>query len=297
LEIMDKIQPGCVDWSKVNKDKNKLNNFRIVENCNQAIEAGKKLKLSLVGIGGSDIVNGVETLVLGLVWQVMRLQVMTLLRSLSLSGKEITEAEIVSWATNEVRAAGKDTKMEGFKDPTLGNGRFLIDLLSAINERIVNYDLVTEGETPEDKLQNAKYAISIARKLGATIFVLPEDIVEVKPKMMLTFFGSVMAVALGTAEERKGKLLKMKAEQEDKEKADRTRHERIAKIREEERKRELSDIPKGAVGKSALKAKQEEDEDYEYVDEDEEGEGEGEGEGEKGEAAGEYEYEYEGEEE
>jgi plastin-1 len=31
---------------------------------------------------------------------------------------------------------------------------------------------------------NAKYAISIARKLGATIFVLPEDIVEVKPKMV-----------------------------------------------------------------------------------------------------------------
>lgn len=32
---------------------------------------------------------------------------------------------------------------------------------------------------------NAKYAISIARKLGATIFVLPEDIVEVKSKMVI----------------------------------------------------------------------------------------------------------------
>ena len=31
---------------------------------------------------------------------------------------------------------------------------------------------------------NAQYAVSIARKLGATIFVLPEDIVEVKPKMV-----------------------------------------------------------------------------------------------------------------
>jgi len=41
---------------------------------------------------------------------------------------------------------------------------------------------------------SAKYAISVARKLGATIFVLPEDIIEVKPKMMLTFLGAVMAV-------------------------------------------------------------------------------------------------------
>ena len=39
----------------------------------------------------------------------------------------------------------------------------------------------------------AKYAISVARKLGAIIFVLPEDIMEVKPKMMLTFIGAVMA--------------------------------------------------------------------------------------------------------
>lgn len=41
---------------------------------------------------------------------------------------------------------------------------------------------------------NAKYAISVARKLGATIFLLPEDIVEVKPRMILTFIGSLMAL-------------------------------------------------------------------------------------------------------
>jgi len=43
-------------------------------------------------------------------------------------------------------------------------------------------------------MANAKYAISMARKLGATIFLLPEDIVEVKNKMILTFIGSLMAV-------------------------------------------------------------------------------------------------------
>jgi plastin-1 len=42
---------------------------------------------------------------------------------------------------------------------------------------------------------NAKYAISITRKLGGTIFVLPEDIVEVKPKMILTFVGTLMAIS------------------------------------------------------------------------------------------------------
>ena len=41
---------------------------------------------------------------------------------------------------------------------------------------------MTPGDTKENSLLNAKYAISVARKLGATIFLLPEDIVEVKPK-------------------------------------------------------------------------------------------------------------------
>jgi plastin-1 len=47
-------------------------------------------------------------------------------------------------------------------------------------------------------LNNAKYCISVARKLGATIFCLPEDLVEVKPKMILTFVGALMVVALST---------------------------------------------------------------------------------------------------
>lgn len=55
-----------------------------------------------------------------------------------------------------------------------------MDLLFAIESRIIDWDFVTAGESDEDALLNAKYAISVARKLGAVIFLLPEDIVEVK---------------------------------------------------------------------------------------------------------------------
>lgn len=60
----------------------------------------------------------------------------------------------------------------------------------------VNYELVTPGDKNEDAMQNAKYCISIARKLGCTIFLLPEDIVEVRSKLILTLVGSIMAVAI-----------------------------------------------------------------------------------------------------
>jgi hypothetical protein len=46
----------------------------------------------------------------------------------------------------------------------------------------------------QDKLANAKYAISMARKTGARVYALPEDITEVKPKMVMTVFACLMAM-------------------------------------------------------------------------------------------------------
>ena len=45
-----------------------------------------------------------------------------------------------------------------------------------------------------DTAFSAKLAISIARKLGAVIFLVPEDIVDLRAKLILTFVGSLMAL-------------------------------------------------------------------------------------------------------
>lgn len=46
----------------------------------------------------------------------------------------------------------------------------------------------------QEKLANAKYAISLSRKAGARVYALPEDITEVKPKMVMTVFACLMAL-------------------------------------------------------------------------------------------------------
>jgi len=43
------------------------------------------------------------------------------------------------------------------------------------------------------KMDNALYAISMAKKIGAPIYALPEDIVETTQKMLLTVFACLMA--------------------------------------------------------------------------------------------------------
>lgn len=45
----------------------------------------------------------------------------------------------------------------------------------------------------QENLENAKYALSLARKCGARVYALPEDITEVKQKMVMTVFACLMA--------------------------------------------------------------------------------------------------------
>jgi len=199
LRVMDKIQPGSVDWNKVNQ-KEPLNKFKKVENCNYAVTIGKTdpFKFSLVGIGGTDIYDGNKTLTLAIVWQLMRYHVVSILKGLSAKqGGQVSDQDIIKWANDTVKGSGKSSKMDSFQDSSLKTSIFFIDLLSAVKPGIIDETLVTPGASDKDATQNAKYAISVARKIGCTIFLLPEDIVEVKPKMILTFCGSIMAVALG----------------------------------------------------------------------------------------------------
>ncbi|XP_056171479.1 fimbrin-5-like [Syzygium oleosum] len=193
LEVLDKISPGSVNWKHATKPPIKMP-FRKVENCNQVIKIGKQLNFSLVNVAGNDIVQGNKKLILAFLWQLMRFTMLQLLKNLRFhaQGKEITDADILNWANRKVKKAGRSSQMESFKDKNLSTGIFFLELLSCVEPRVVNWSLVTKGETDEDKKLNATYIISVARKLGCSIFLLPEDIIEVNQKMILTLTASIM---------------------------------------------------------------------------------------------------------
>lgn len=119
------------------------------------------------------------------------LQLLTNLRSHS-QAKEITDADILKWANKKVKSTGRTSHVDSFKDKNLSNGIFLLELLSSVEPRVVNWNIVTKGESDEEKKLNATYIISVARKLGCSIFLLPEDIMEVNQKMILTLTASIM---------------------------------------------------------------------------------------------------------
>jgi plastin-1 len=144
LQALDKVHFGIVDWKKVNKRPIK-GKFKAIENCNYVLVLGKSLKFSLVGIQGSDIFDGNKILTLGFVWQLMREHVIQVLKSLSQAGVNITDAGMISWANNAVQNSGKNTKMGNFKDQSLKDSIFFLDLLNAIKPGIVNIDLISRS--------------------------------------------------------------------------------------------------------------------------------------------------------
>ncbi|KAE8287880.1 Plastin-3 T-plastin [Larimichthys crocea] len=194
LQLYERIKVP-VDWNnKVNKPPYpKLGtNMKKLENCNYAVELGKTAKFSLVGIGGQDLNDGNATLTLALVWQLMRRYTLNVLEELG-DGQKVNDDIIVKWVNQTLAEAGKSTKISSFKDKEISSSLAVLELIDAIQPGSINYELIKTGSLSEDdKLENAKYAVSMARKIGARVYALPEDLVEVKPKMVMTVFACLM---------------------------------------------------------------------------------------------------------
>jgi len=123
----------------------------------------------------------------------MRAYTLSILTQLAHTGNPIVEKEIVDWVNNKLASGQKQTSIRNFQDSTIADARVVIDLIDCIKPGTINYELVRTGGTEEDNLANAKYAISMARKVGARVYALPEDIAEVKMKMVMTVFATLMA--------------------------------------------------------------------------------------------------------
>ncbi|KAF3355844.1 hypothetical protein VdG1_06582 [Verticillium dahliae VDG1] len=200
LQAYDKVIKGSVNQRHVNKRPahgGEVSRFKAVENTNYAIELGKQNGFSLVGIQGADITDGQRTLTLGLVWQLMRKDITLTLSALAqrLGKREITDSEMVRWANEMSKKGGRNSAIRSFKDPSIGTGIFFLDVLNGMKSSYVDYDLVTPGHTDDDAYLNAKLSISIARKMGATIWLVPEDICQVRSRLVTTFIGSLMATS------------------------------------------------------------------------------------------------------
>ena len=91
-----------------------------------------------------------------------------------IGGGQKVNDDIVNWVNTTLKEAQKSSSIDSFKDPKISTSLLVLDLIDAIQPGSINYDLLkTENLDDEEKLNNAKYAISMARKIGARVYELP----------------------------------------------------------------------------------------------------------------------------
>ena len=180
LNIIDKIKPGVVNWKIVDKKPN--NPFKITVNCNEVIDACRKLKCQIRGIGGGDIRDGNKNYILKIIWEIMKTDILK-----KIGNK--TEEELISWGNERVDS---DLRIKSLKDKTLDNSLYFINIIQSIEPRAINWNIVIKNKNnKESKKNNAIYVISISKQLGAKVFLDWEDIVEVNSKLLFTFLATL----------------------------------------------------------------------------------------------------------
>ncbi|XP_047467802.1 plastin-1-like [Mugil cephalus] len=201
LQLYERVKVR-VDWKKVTRPPYPLlgANMKKLENCNYAVELGRNVAhFSLVGIGGENINQGSSLHTLALLWQLMRRYTVMVLSQLG-DGEKVGDQVILDWVNSTLTQKKKKTQITSFRDKLISTALPVIDLIDVIAPGTVKWDMVKMVEKKEldeeDKLNNAKYAISLARKIGARVYALPDDLVEVNPKMVMTVFACLMGHGL-----------------------------------------------------------------------------------------------------
>lgn len=203
LKIIDAVEPGLVNWRKVQKKPkmvfHKNNNHDYALSLLKGIGTSKEtdigIKFSLVGIGGKNITDGHKMFILSAIWQLYRYHSVKFLANLRAnSDVKITDDLILEWANEMVTSVG-GTALSSFSDSSGGDGVWACNLVKAIDPEVFDDEFVSTENTPESNRLNARYAISVARRHGCMVFLLPDDILECNKKLVLTFAAAVIKKA------------------------------------------------------------------------------------------------------
>ena len=185
-KVVDKVDPTVITWKNV-AEHPKNYQFGNPVNLKEAITGCKGMGLKMIGIGANEINKKDKKEILATAWSICKTHYLKLI-----GGK--TEKDLVAWANERVGA--KASPISNLTDKTnLSNGKFWIELIATIEPRGVDEELVTAGETEDDQKMNAKYAISLARSIGAVVFMVWEDMVSANGKQNLILIATLFELA------------------------------------------------------------------------------------------------------
>jgi len=199
-KLINDAIPGTIDERVLNKGAN-LTQFHKNENQNVAINSAKAIGCNVVNIGGKDLIDGTPHLVLGLIWQIVKIGLFAkinlvnhpeLYRLLE-PGETIEdllalpiEQILLRWVNYHLKNAGWNRRVNNFSGDIKDGENYTV-LLAQIAPKHCNRDPLKEGDTTK----RAEMVLKNADKLGCRKFLRPKDIVRGNHKLNLAFVANL----------------------------------------------------------------------------------------------------------
>jgi plastin-1 len=199
-KLINASVPGTIDERVLNVNK-KLNPFHITENNNVVINSAKAIGCHVVNIGSTDIFEGREHLILGLIWQIIKIGLQAHidikehpeLFRLLFSGESLEEflklpAEqiLLRWFNYHLKKAGHTRTVQNFTS----------DVKDGENYTILLYQLAPHlcSKAPlkvNDLMERAEQVLQNSEKIGCRKYLTPKSMVEGNQKLNFAFLANL----------------------------------------------------------------------------------------------------------
>uniref|UniRef100_A0A8C2SF43 Lymphocyte cytosolic protein 1 n=1 Tax=Capra hircus TaxID=9925 RepID=A0A8C2SF43_CAPHI len=199
--------PDTIDERTINKKK--LTPFTIQENLNLALNSASAIGCHVVNIGAEDLKEGKPYLVLGLLWQVIKIGLFAdielsrneALAALLREGESLEdlmklspEELLLRWANYHLENAGCN-KINNFSSD-IKDSKAYYHLLEQVapkgdEEGIPAVVIDMSGLREKDDIQRAECMLQQAERLGCRQFVTATDVVRGNPKLNLAFIANL----------------------------------------------------------------------------------------------------------
>ena len=187
-KLINDSVPHTIDERVLNVNK-KLNAFQITENLNVVVNSAKAIGCSVVNIGATDIMEGREHLILGLIWQIIKIGLQAhidikhhpeLFRLLN-PGEGLeeflklpVEQILLRWVNFHLKKSEYAKTVKNFGSD-VKDGEAYTHLLNQLSPQLCSKSPLQTG----DLMVRAEQVLANADKIGCRKYLNPKTLVEV----------------------------------------------------------------------------------------------------------------------
>eukprot|EP01114_Cavostelium_apophysatum_P019212 TRINITY_DN612_c0_g1_i1.p1 TRINITY_DN612_c0_g1~~TRINITY_DN612_c0_g1_i1.p1 ORF type:complete len:1057 (-),score=503.20 TRINITY_DN612_c0_g1_i1:85-3255(-) len=196
-KFINYVVPGTIPPSKINIKKN-LNRFEVNENLDNALRFSNQIGIKVVNMGAEDFTERKVTLILGLLWQLVRLDLLSKVGNIASRGNLefldededlIPEDILLKWVNYHLGLAGHPRKCNNFSSDIKDSENYIV-LLNQLAPKTVSLNLLKE----KTLLERARLFLESCDKINCKKFINPTDIVKGDSRLNTAFVANLFTV-------------------------------------------------------------------------------------------------------